>query len=78
MYDTLKQGEHKMTSVDNWRVYDAAAEWCAKHGLKGNIGDPLPNLMSSETVALINADPEAFAERVRLTAYAIAMGGERQ
>lgn len=62
-----------MTSVDNWKAYDAAAEWCAKRGLMGAIGDPLPNLMARDTVDLINDDPEAFADRVRLTAYAMAM-----
>jgi hypothetical protein len=61
-----------------WKAYDAAAEWCAKRGLKGAIGDPLPNLMSANTVALINADPEAFADRVRMTAYALAMEGWEQ
>lgn len=57
----------------NWQIYDSCAEWCAKRGLKGNIGDPLPNLLSREVERLINDDPEAFAERVRQTAYALAM-----
>jgi hypothetical protein len=59
--------------MDNWETYDAVAEWCAKRGLKGNVGDPLPNLLSGDVAALINADPEAFARRVRMTAYALAM-----
>jgi hypothetical protein len=62
-----------VSTADDWKAYDAAASWCAKRGSKGAIGDPLPNLMSNGTVALINADPEAFAARVRMTAYALAM-----
>lgn len=58
-----------------WREYDAAAEWCARRGIAGNIGDPLPELLSGDCAALINDDPEAFSERVRQTAYALAMGG---
>jgi hypothetical protein len=54
--------------------YDACAEWCAKRGLKGAIGDPLPDLLSKEVLDFINEDPEAFEERVRQTAYALAMG----
>jgi len=60
-------------TTDDWKAYNAAAEWCAKRGSKGAIGDQLPNLMGSGTVALINADPEAFADHVRMTAYALAM-----
>lgn len=59
---------------DLWCVYDSCAEWCAKRGLKGEIGDPLPNLLPSEVHDLINEDPEAFASRVRQTAYALARG----
>jgi hypothetical protein len=58
---------------NHWIEYDAAAEWCARKGLKGAIGDPLPNLMSGATVNAINEDPEAFAKRVRQCAYALAM-----
>lgn len=58
---------------DVWLEYDSAAEWCAKRGLRGVVGDSLPNLMSGAAVDLINADPEAFEERVRFTAYALAM-----
>lgn len=54
--------------------YDAAAEWCAKRGLKGSIGDALPlNMDSDGALCCINADPEAFQERVRQFAYALAM-----
>jgi len=61
-----------MNAID-WNEYDSAAEWCAKRGLKGAIGDPLPNLMSGATVDEINEHPEEFQERVRMTAYALAM-----
>lgn len=61
-----------------WKAYDAAADWCARRGLKGKVGDPLPNLMSGDVVKAINADPEAFEERVRLSAYARAMGGGKR
>ena len=55
-----------------WKEYDAAAEWSAKRGLKGEIGDPLPNLLSGPCLRLINDDPEAFQFRVRLMGYALA------
>jgi len=58
---------------DVWQEYDAAADWCAVRGLKGKLGDPLPELLSTEAHKLINDDPEAFEERVRLAAYARAM-----
>ena len=61
------------TTYNPWIEYDFAAEWCAKRGLKGAPGDPLPMLMGAAAVQLINDDPEAFADRVRLTAYALAM-----
>ena len=54
--------------------YDAAAEWCAKRGLKGSPGDPLPAMLSPGVLDAINEDPGAFEERVRSTAYALAMG----
>lgn len=56
-----------------WEAYDSCAEWCAARGLKGEIGDPLPNLLSSDVLALINGDPESFEWRVRQCAYARAM-----
>ena len=56
-----------------WTEYENAAEWCAKRGIKGNCGDPLPELISSTCVSLINDDPEAFASRVNDFAYAIVM-----
>ena len=53
--------------------YEQAAEWCARRSLSGKIGDPLPSPLASEVVEAINADPEAFQERVRLHCYALAM-----
>lgn len=62
-----------MMPLEYCQEYDAAAEWCAKRGLKGDSGCPLPNLMDSRVVEAINEDPDAFAERVRLFSYAMAM-----
>jgi hypothetical protein len=59
--------------LENVREYDAAAMDLARRGLKGAIGDPLPNLMSGATVDAINEDPEAFEQHVRMCAYALAM-----
>jgi hypothetical protein len=58
---------------DAWKEYDFAAEDLAKKGLKGEIGDPLPEYMTLEAVKLINDDPEAFERRVKDFAYARAM-----
>jgi hypothetical protein len=59
-----------------WREYDAAAERCARRGIQGDAaaewcaqrGD-----LDSRVIEAINEDPEAFATRVRETAYALAM-----
>ena len=60
--------------IEHCTEYDAAAEWCAKRGLKGSIGDALPlNMDSDGALRWINSDPEAFQERVRQFAYALAM-----
>ncbi len=56
-----------------WKEYDRAAMDMAKRGLKGQIGDPLPNLMSAQCVDLINEDVEAFQFRIRQSAYAHSM-----
>ena len=53
--------------------YEAAAEWCARRGLLGKEGDPLPLNMGAEAVESIAADVPAFQERVRAHAYALAM-----
>ena len=56
-----------------WEEYDSAAEWCAKRGYKGVEGDPLSVFISSECYFEIRKDPEAFEQRVRDTAYELAM-----
>jgi hypothetical protein len=61
------------TESDVWIEYEMVANDLARRGLKGKIGDPLPNLISSACDKLIQDDPEAFAERVRMSAYALAM-----
>lgn len=62
-------------SFSAWRTYDSCAEWCAKRGLQGKDGDPLPQNISGEVQEMINADVEAFQQRVRDTAYALSMKG---
>lgn len=56
-----------------WKEYDSVAEWCAERGIKGAAGDRLPDMLSTGCKALIDADPEAFEQRVRDCAYAQAM-----
>lgn len=56
-----------------WREYDYAAEYCARRGIRGEIGDPLPDLLSDRVCREIDADPESFQERVRACAYQFAM-----
>lgn len=53
--------------------YDSAAEWCAKRGLRGVIGDPLPPNLSASAMMEIAFDSDAFECRVRETAYMLAM-----
>lgn len=60
---------------DTANEYEMAAEWCAKRGIKGKHGDPLPDLLGSDVCDEIAADPEAFQERVRAYAYERAMLG---
>jgi hypothetical protein len=71
-----EEGNWSMTTAQAKMIaeYDAAAEWCAKRGIKGNDGDPLPPLLSKNAMAEINYDPDAFQGRIRDTAYALAMG----
>lgn len=52
-----------------WREYDDAAAWCARRGLKGECGDPLPPNLSVEAKAAIDQDPEAFTGRVNDMGY---------
>jgi hypothetical protein len=56
-----------------WTEYDRAAEDCARRG--DRTGASLPAWLSKGAKRLINADPDAFSERVRATAYALAMAG---
>jgi len=56
-----------------WREYDQVAKRCARQGIKGAVGDPLPDFIGADVHELINADPEAFARRVREFAYALVM-----
>lgn len=53
--------------------YEHCAEMCAVRGLKGEAGDPLPELISAECFNAIAANPSAFQERIRQYAYGIAM-----
>lgn len=53
----------------SWAEYDSAAEWCAKRGLSGATGTPLPSMLSQAVLREINYDPDAFARRVRECAY---------
>lgn len=59
--------------LNAWNEYDFAAEWCAKRGLTGGVGCELPRNLSAEALELINEDTDAFEQRVKVTAYAIAM-----
>jgi hypothetical protein len=56
-----------------WNEYDAAADWCAARGLKGMLGDALPEGLSTRAMRLISTSPESFESRVRDMAYARAM-----
>lgn len=56
-----------------WQEYDALAEDCAKRGIAGRVGDALPLNIAADVMGLVNDDPEAFADRVRLFGYALAM-----
>lgn len=65
-----------MLDINDVPEWMSAAEWCARRGLTGEPGCPLPNLMSATVAREINEYPEEFAEDVRLCAYAIAMGNK--
>lgn len=69
----VERWEECATARD-WREYDFAAEWCARRGLRGVVGDALPPMLSVAVVALIADDLSAFETRVRQTAYAMARG----
>lgn len=76
---SLQAGERTQDTelpLEHCAEYDSAAEWCAKRGLSGKIGDPLPaNMSAGGALKYINADPESFQRRVREMAYGIAMDG---
>jgi hypothetical protein len=55
-----------------WDEYNSAARWCAARGLKGAIGDALPEGISGGCWALIDMDTDAFAGRVSDYAYALS------
>lgn len=59
--------------IDISHDWERAAEWCAERGLKGVVGDPLPEGISVAAWDAISAAPEAFAETVARYAYARAM-----
>lgn len=60
--------------LEHLAEYDATAQWCAERGLTGSLGDALPaNMNAAGALYWIQADPEAFAQRVRQCAYALAM-----
>ena len=56
-----------------WSEYRSAAEWCARRGIKGAGGDPLPENLSHGCWALIDDDLDAFANEIRDCAYRQAM-----
>ena len=60
-------------ALEDVSEYDSAAEWCARRGIAGSTGDPLPAGLSASVADAINADADAFRERVRETAYGLAM-----
>lgn len=65
--------------LEHCSEYDSAAEWCAKRGFKGTVGDPLPcNMETNGALKYIQADPEAFERRVREFAYGLSFRDEEQ
>lgn len=52
-----------------WREYDIVATMCARLGIKGQLGDRLPDGIGTDTMQLIDDNPEAFERRVRDCAY---------
>lgn len=63
---------HEMT-CRQWDEYDAAAQWCAERGIKGDDGDALPTNLDARVEEEIAADTEAFRTAIRDHAYARAM-----
>ena len=42
-----------------------AAKWCKERGLKGEKGNPLPNLISLRAFRFINNNPEYFKNAIK-------------
>lgn len=61
-----------MLTVEQSHEWQAAAHWQAQRGLTGQIGDPLPNLLSGAVLREINEHPEDWQVEVRRAAYALA------
>ena len=57
-----------------WEEYDSAARWCAERGHTGELGSPLPNLVSTSCMRRINYDPDKFSERVSEWRYMLSRG----
>lgn len=67
MSDNFETSDIGSLPLEHLVEYDAAADYFAKH-------NHLPPLMGSPgAIDYINADPEAFENRVLLCKYAIAM-----
>lgn len=52
--------------------FEAIASWCAKRGLKGVKGDPLPMGIAHDTLVYIEDHMEEFQASIRAHAYAHA------
>lgn len=60
--------------IEHAEEYDHLARHCADFGLSGDVGTVLPDgLFSPGAIDYINADPEAFAQRVKEFAYGRSM-----
>lgn len=59
-----------MLTPEQANEWQDAATWCAKRGLTGKVGDPLPELLSDAVVREIAEYPDEFQAEVRLAAYA--------
>jgi hypothetical protein len=66
---------NELRETVKWQEYDRLAEWCAKNGSTGDVGTTLPANVGQDAMDEINNCPEAFVQRVRDFAYALAMEG---
>jgi hypothetical protein len=62
-----------MSQSDIELAYESCAEWCAKRGLMGAKGEPLPDSLPSEVVEMINTNRRAFKRKVWDRAYVLKM-----